>query len=244
MASHDTARQDTTPHDTAVDRAASLHRIDPTTLPGRPCSVAAALDVVGDRWALLIVREVLLGNTRFSQIARNTGAPRDRLSARLRALVDAGVLDRHVYQESPRREEYRLTESGRELSAGHAGAPRLGRPVGGHRSPGAARPPSRPPATNGNGLYGVWRGRGSSGRDAGESDAGLGRLWSGRRSALVTVRSGRLAGERPERTADAHTRRRCGRHRWLFRRPIGPSRSRRDVPGSLEPGPKRCRRPV
>ena len=78
--------------------------------------MAAALDIVGDRWALLIVREVLLGNTRFSQIARNTGAPRDRLSARLRALVDADVLDREVYQESPRREEYRLTESGRELS--------------------------------------------------------------------------------------------------------------------------------
>jgi len=115
-APHDTARHHTAPHGTAPERVASPHRIDPTTLPGRPCSVAAALDVVGDRWALLIVREILLGNTRFSQIARNTGAPRDRLSARLRALVDAGVLDRQVYQESPRREEYRLTESGRELS--------------------------------------------------------------------------------------------------------------------------------
>ncbi len=91
-------------------------RIDPTTLPGRPCSIAAALDIVGDRWSLLIAREVLLGNARFSQIARNTGAPRDRLAVRLRTLVDAGVLERHVYQESPRREEYRLTKSGRELS--------------------------------------------------------------------------------------------------------------------------------
>jgi DNA-binding HxlR family transcriptional regulator len=90
-------------------------RIDPATLPGRPCPVAAALDVVGDRWALLIVREVQLGNGRFSQLARNTGAPRDRLAARLKALVAAGVLERHAYQEAPRREEYRLTEAGREL---------------------------------------------------------------------------------------------------------------------------------
>ena len=68
-------------------------RIDPQTLPGRPCSMAAALDVVGDRWSLLIVREVSFGNGRFSQIATNTGAPRDRLAARLKTLVDAGVLE-------------------------------------------------------------------------------------------------------------------------------------------------------
>jgi DNA-binding HxlR family transcriptional regulator len=91
-------------------------RIDPATLPGRPCSVAAALEVVGDRWSLLIVREVLLGNGRFSQIARNTGAPRDRIAARLKALVEAGILERHAYQSSPRREEYRLTEAGRDLA--------------------------------------------------------------------------------------------------------------------------------
>jgi DNA-binding HxlR family transcriptional regulator len=84
-------------------------------LPGRPCSIAAALDVVGDRWSLLAIREVMFGNHRFSQIARNTGAPRDRLAARLRALVDAGVLEQQVYQESPRRADYHLTEAGREL---------------------------------------------------------------------------------------------------------------------------------
>jgi DNA-binding HxlR family transcriptional regulator len=91
-------------------------RIDPQTLPGRPCSLAAALDIVGDRWSLLIVREVGFGNGRFSQIVRNTGAPRDRIAARLRTLVDAGVLERHAYQESPHREEYRLTPSGRDLA--------------------------------------------------------------------------------------------------------------------------------
>jgi DNA-binding HxlR family transcriptional regulator len=77
--------------------------------------VAAALEIVGDRWSLLIVREVLLGNGRFSQIARNTGAPRDRLAARLKALVEAGILARHAYQESPHREEYQATDAGRDL---------------------------------------------------------------------------------------------------------------------------------
>ena len=94
----------------------SATRIDPATLPGRPCSLAAALEVVGDRWALLIVREVSFGNTRFSQIARNTGAPRDRLSARLRSLVEQGILERHQYSEAPRRDDYHLTAAGRDLT--------------------------------------------------------------------------------------------------------------------------------
>jgi DNA-binding HxlR family transcriptional regulator len=97
--------------------AVMAQRIDPGTLAGRPCSLAAALEVIGDRWSLLIVREVSFGNGRFTQIARNTGAPRDRLAARLRSLVDSGVLERHQYQESPRREEYRLTDAGRDLAA-------------------------------------------------------------------------------------------------------------------------------
>jgi DNA-binding HxlR family transcriptional regulator len=91
-------------------------RIDPLTLPGRPCSMAAALDVVGDRWSLLIVREVSFGNGRFTQLVKNIGAPRDRLAARLKTLVDAGVLERHAYQNAPKREEYRLTAAGRDLS--------------------------------------------------------------------------------------------------------------------------------
>jgi DNA-binding HxlR family transcriptional regulator len=82
--------------------------IDVASLPGRPCAVAAALELVGDRWALLAVREISFGNHRFNQIARNTGAPRDRLAARLKALVEAGVLVRD--------EGYHLTEAGRELS--------------------------------------------------------------------------------------------------------------------------------
>lgn len=81
----------------------------------RVCSVARALEVVGERWALLVVREALLGAHRFEQIQRNTGAPRDILAARLRKLVEAGVLERRLYQERPPRHEYHLTEVGRDL---------------------------------------------------------------------------------------------------------------------------------
>jgi DNA-binding HxlR family transcriptional regulator len=78
--------------------------------------VAAALHLVGDRWSLLAVREVMFGNRRFSEIARNTGAPRDRLAARLKELVEVGILERRQYQDSPPRADYHLTQAGRELT--------------------------------------------------------------------------------------------------------------------------------
>jgi DNA-binding HxlR family transcriptional regulator len=81
----------------------------------RNCSVARTLEVVGDRWALLVVREAFLGNHRFDRIQRRTGAPRDILAARLRKLVDQGVLERRMYQERPPRFEYHLTEAGLAL---------------------------------------------------------------------------------------------------------------------------------
>lgn len=84
-------------------------------LPGRPCPIAAALELVGERWALLVVREIALGATHFSDIVRGTGAPRDRIAARLKALETAGVVDRSRYQDAPPRHEYRLTDSGRAL---------------------------------------------------------------------------------------------------------------------------------
>ena len=84
-------------------------------LPGRPCSVAAALNLVGEKWALLAVREIAFGNKRFDAIARNTGAPRDRLAARLRALEAAGVVARRQYSDHPPRYEYELTQAGEEL---------------------------------------------------------------------------------------------------------------------------------
>ena len=82
---------------------------------GRPCSVASALNLVGQKWALLAVREIAFGNKRFDAIARNTGAPRDRLAARLRALEAAGIVARRRYSDHPPRHEYELTEAGREL---------------------------------------------------------------------------------------------------------------------------------
>ncbi|HEX4829775.1 MAG TPA: helix-turn-helix domain-containing protein [Trebonia sp.] len=84
-------------------------------LPGRPCSVAAALTLVGEKWSLLAVREITFGNHRFDQIARNTGAPRDRLAARLKALEAAGVIERRRYSDHPPRYEYGLTAAGEEL---------------------------------------------------------------------------------------------------------------------------------
>lgn len=84
-------------------------------LPGRPCPIAAALELVGERWALLIVRELALGNRRFEDIIRGTGAPRDRVTARLRTLDEAGVIQRIPYQAAPPRFDYQLTDAGRAL---------------------------------------------------------------------------------------------------------------------------------
>jgi DNA-binding HxlR family transcriptional regulator len=81
----------------------------------RECSIARTLDVVGEKWALLAIREVFLGDHRFDEMVRRTGAPRDTLAARLRTLVAAGVLERRQYCEHPARFEYHLTEAGREL---------------------------------------------------------------------------------------------------------------------------------
>ena len=83
----------------------------------RTCSIARSLAVVGERWALLVVREVSLGVRRFAEIQAATGAPPAVLSARLRDLVGAGVLETRPYQEpgSRSRFEYRLTAVGRDL---------------------------------------------------------------------------------------------------------------------------------
>ena len=81
----------------------------------RECSVARTLEVVGEKWALLAVREVFLGNGRFDQMVRRTGAPRDTMAARLRALVGSGIFERRQYSEHPARFEYHLTDAGRDL---------------------------------------------------------------------------------------------------------------------------------
>lgn len=82
----------------------------------RPCSIARSLDVLGERWTLLAIRELVFGVRRFDGIARATGAPRDVLTKRLRGLEDAGLVVRRPYSERPPRFEYHLTELGREAS--------------------------------------------------------------------------------------------------------------------------------
>lgn len=81
----------------------------------RVCSVARTLEVVGDKWTLLAIRELMLGNKRFDAIAAKTGAPRDILTARLRKLEERGLVERVPYQERPPRSEYHLTELGWSL---------------------------------------------------------------------------------------------------------------------------------
>ncbi len=88
-----------------------LHR----DYPGLDCSVAKALEVIGERWSLLIVRAVMHGTRRFGEIQESLGIARNVLSARLQRLVDEEILERHAYQESPPRYEYFLTEKGLDL---------------------------------------------------------------------------------------------------------------------------------
>jgi DNA-binding HxlR family transcriptional regulator len=78
-------------------------------------SVGRALELVGERWTLLILRETFFGVRRFGQLARNLSIPRPTLSSRLRMLVAEGLLQRVQYSSDPERYEYRLTEAGRDL---------------------------------------------------------------------------------------------------------------------------------
>jgi DNA-binding HxlR family transcriptional regulator len=79
------------------------------------CSLAGALEVVGERWSLLIVRDVLFGLRRFDQLQENLGIARNVLQKRLERLIEQGVLERALYSERPARYEYRLTEKGLDL---------------------------------------------------------------------------------------------------------------------------------
>ncbi len=88
-----------------------LHR----DYPGLDCSVAKALEVIGERWSLLIVRSVMHGNRRFGEMQESLGIARNVLSARLQRLIDEEILERRAYQESPPRYEYFLTQKGLDL---------------------------------------------------------------------------------------------------------------------------------
>lgn len=79
------------------------------------CSIARTLEVLGERWTLLIIRDVFNRKRRFEQIQENLGIARNVLSARLAWLVEEGILEKRAYQERPARYEYFLTEKGLDL---------------------------------------------------------------------------------------------------------------------------------
>ena len=79
------------------------------------CSVAQCLEVVGEWWSMLIVRDAFLGVTRFDDFQHRLGISRNVLQQRLRHLVDAGVFVRVPYRDHPPRSEYKLTQKGRDL---------------------------------------------------------------------------------------------------------------------------------
>jgi len=88
---------------------------------GQNCSVARALEIVGERWTLLIIRDAFLGLRRFEQFQENLGIARNVLSDRLNRLVDEGIMERVRYSERPERYEYRLTAKGWDLQIAMAG---------------------------------------------------------------------------------------------------------------------------
>ena len=87
---------------------------DSTTI--RDCSIAATLSLVGDRWTLLILRDVFRGIRRFGDVCADLGIARNILADRLDRLVEHGILERVPYQDRPLRHEYHLTAKGRDLS--------------------------------------------------------------------------------------------------------------------------------
>lgn len=79
------------------------------------CSIAQCLEVVGEWWSMLLIRDVFLGFRRFDEMQARLGISRNVLSQRLAKLVDEGVLEKRPYQDNPVRYEYHLTEKGRDL---------------------------------------------------------------------------------------------------------------------------------
>jgi len=82
---------------------------------GQNCSIARTLELVGERWTILVLRDVFLGMRRFEEIQRDLGVARNVLAARLERLVREGILEKALYQEHPPRHEYLLTDKGLDL---------------------------------------------------------------------------------------------------------------------------------
>jgi DNA-binding HxlR family transcriptional regulator len=85
------------------------------TFGSRSCSIARTLDVVGDWWTLLVLRDVFRGLHRFDELRNSLGVATNVLTLRLKRLTDAGILERRAYQEHPPRFEYAVTDKGRDL---------------------------------------------------------------------------------------------------------------------------------
>lgn len=81
-----------------------------------PCPVACTLDVLGDKWTLIVVRDLLLGKTTYGELQQSPESiPTNILADRLKRLQAAGVIEKALYQERPPRYAYRLTQKGRDL---------------------------------------------------------------------------------------------------------------------------------
>ena len=87
----------------------------PRTYDNQACSVARALEAIGDRWTMLVIRDAFNGVRRFDHFQERLGVARNVLSDRLGRLVDEGILEKRPYQERPPRFEYRLTQKGLDL---------------------------------------------------------------------------------------------------------------------------------
>ena len=83
--------------------------------PDQDCSAACALEFIGERWTLLVIRDIFAGFRRFDQIQQDLGVARNVLASRLQRLVDEGILERRPYSHNPPRHEYFLTEKGIDL---------------------------------------------------------------------------------------------------------------------------------
>ena len=100
---------------------------------GMACSIAGVLEAIGDRWAVLILRDLSLGLKRYEDLRHSTGVTNATLSDRLKHLEDHELIERRRYQTNPERYEYVLTAKGRDTDPGDAGAAAGRRQVGGFR---------------------------------------------------------------------------------------------------------------
>lgn len=87
----------------------------PKSFAGMRCSIAGALELIGDRWSLLLIRDLSFGLCRYDDLRTSTGIPAATLAARLKHLEASGIIERVQYQDRPPRNEYRLSPKGLDL---------------------------------------------------------------------------------------------------------------------------------